>query len=62
MKAKEKDDKKKSYSYQAPEKVSYESYLKEQVPAYSNLRPEDLEKLVQVYAQTSYYVNGNWET
>lgn len=52
---------KKKYEYNPPEEMSFTDYLKTEVPDLVKLSPEQLENVVQIYAQ-SYYVNGNWET
>lgn len=52
----------KKYIYEEPEKHSYEDFIRSEVPEYSNMEHEDLLRVVQIYSQSSYYVNSNWET
>ena len=52
------------YEYIAPKKLTYEEYVRLEVPEYSHLKQADLEKIVNVYTAMSnyYYTPIVWET
>ena len=52
------------YEYIAPKKLTYEEYVRLEVPEYSQLKQADLEKIVNVYTAMSnyYYTPIVWET
>lgn len=53
---------KQQYEYIEPVEMTFKSYLQHEVPELAGVDSEKLNEVFQIYAQSAYYVNGNYET